>query len=107
MNGLEYEVTVIRLDASQDRRTYVFRGLDSFPVGTITVSRPTSVAYPSKPDDQLLVRVDRIEGRRIYATENLPAPDSNSPSTNEPRRPKTGRASAPAISTESLAQRGS
>ena len=77
MNGLEYDVTVIRLDASQDRRTYVYRGLEPFPGATITVSRPTSVAYPSKPDDELLVRVDRIEGRRIYATEAPPAQMNN------------------------------
>jgi len=77
MNGLEYHVTVTRLDASQDRRTYVYSGLEPFSGATITVTRPMSVAYPSKPDDELLVRVERIDGRRIHATEVPPAEIGN------------------------------
>jgi len=78
MNGLEYDVTVTRRDTAQvTRRTYVYHGLEPFPGATITVTRPRSVAYPARPDDELLVRVDRIDGRRIYATEAPPTETSN------------------------------
>lgn len=70
MNGLQYDVTVTRLDTGQvELRTYVYRGLEPILGGTVTVTRPRSVAYPARPDDELLVRVDRIDGRQIYASE--------------------------------------
>lgn len=78
MNELQYDVTVTRLDTGQvEPRTYVYRGLEPIPGGTITVTRPQSVAYPARPDDELLVRVDRIDGRRIYATEVPPTETGN------------------------------
>ncbi len=78
MNGLEYDVTVTRIDAVQvDPRTYVYRGLEPILGATITVTRPASVAYPAQPDDELLVRVDRINGRRIDTTEVPPTETNN------------------------------
>ena len=52
-----------------DRREFFYSGLEPLVGSTITVTRMPSVAHPSKLDDELQARVDRIDGRRIVASE--------------------------------------
>jgi hypothetical protein len=69
----EYNVKVYRLASGDaDRREFFYNGLEPLVGSTITVTRMPAVAYPSKSDDELVARVDRIEGRRIHASEVRP-----------------------------------
>ena len=64
---------VFRLASGEsDRREFFYSGLEPLVGSTITVTRMPAVAHPSKSDDELLARVDRIDGRRIYASEVRP-----------------------------------
>ena len=66
----EFNVKLFRLASGEaDRREFFYSGLEPLMGSTITVSRMPALAYPTQPGDGLLARVDRIEGRRIVATE--------------------------------------
>ena len=66
----EYSVKVFRLAGGEpDRREFLYRGFEPLIGSTITVVRVPAIAYANQSQDELRVRVDRVEGGRIHASE--------------------------------------